>query len=62
MVDKEPNTVVLESGIEVKPIYSQKDISKLDFDKEIGEPGIRKILWASVIISRKQTILIHGYV
>lgn len=39
MVEKEPNNVVLESGIEVKPIYSQKDISNLDIDGEIGEPG-----------------------
>ena len=31
--------VVLESGIEVNPVYGPDDIKNLDFDEEIGRPG-----------------------
>ena len=31
--------VVLESGINVKPVYGPKDIEDLDFEREIGQPG-----------------------
>ncbi|MHC5082149.1 MAG: acyl-CoA mutase large subunit family protein, partial [Planctomycetota bacterium] len=31
--------VVLESGIEVKPVYSAEDVEGLDLDAEIGHPG-----------------------
>lgn len=31
--------VVLESGIEVKPVYGPEDIKDIDFDEKIGEPG-----------------------
>lgn len=35
----EMNKVVLESGIEVKPVYGPDDIKDIDFEKEIGQPG-----------------------
>ena len=31
--------VVLESGIEVKPIYHPEDIAHIDYERDIGEPG-----------------------
>lgn len=31
--------VVLESGIEVKPIYGPEDVAGIDYEAEIGEPG-----------------------
>ena len=31
--------VILESGIEVKPIYGPEDIADLDLEHEVGEPG-----------------------
>lgn len=31
--------VVLESGIQVKPVYGPDDVAALDFQKDIGEPG-----------------------
>jgi methylmalonyl-CoA mutase N-terminal domain/subunit len=31
--------VVLESGIKVKPVYSQQDLKNIDFINEIGNPG-----------------------
>lgn len=31
--------VILESGIEVNPVYGPEDIKHLDFEKEIGQPG-----------------------
>lgn len=31
--------VVLESGIEVKPVYGPEDVASLDFAEEIGAPG-----------------------
>jgi len=31
--------VVLESGIEVKPIYRPEDIAHIDYERDIGEPG-----------------------
>ncbi|MFQ5854857.1 MAG: methylmalonyl-CoA mutase [Anaerolineae bacterium] len=31
--------VVLESGIEVKPIYGPEDVAHIDFEQDIGEPG-----------------------
>jgi methylmalonyl-CoA mutase N-terminal domain/subunit len=31
--------VVLESGIEVKPIYRPEDIKDLDYERDIGDPG-----------------------
>jgi methylmalonyl-CoA mutase N-terminal domain/subunit len=38
--DKEKNKkVVLESGIEVKPVYCPSDVKDLDYDKEIQDPG-----------------------
>jgi len=36
---KEPEEVILESGIEVKPVYGPEDIQDLDFEKKIGQPG-----------------------
>jgi methylmalonyl-CoA mutase N-terminal domain/subunit len=37
--DKESTTVVLESGIEVKPIYGPEDTEDLSFEDQIGRPG-----------------------
>jgi methylmalonyl-CoA mutase N-terminal domain/subunit len=35
----ELNKVVLESGIEVKPVYGPDDISGLDLEHDVGRPG-----------------------
>ncbi len=41
MAVKEPQLkdVILESGIEVKPIYRPEDIAHIDYERDIGEPG-----------------------
>lgn len=39
MGEKKLREVVLESGVEVKPIYGPEDVADIDFEKEIGEPG-----------------------
>ncbi len=31
--------VVLESGIEVKPIYGPEDVADIDYERDIGQPG-----------------------
>ena len=31
--------VVLESGLEVKPIYGPGDVADMDYARDIGEPG-----------------------
>ena len=36
---EKPEKVILESGIEVKPVYGPKDIQDIDFEKKIGQPG-----------------------
>ncbi|MBI5051977.1 MAG: methylmalonyl-CoA mutase [Chloroflexi bacterium] len=36
---KETRKVVLESGIEVKPVYGPEDLKAIDFKKDIGAPG-----------------------
>jgi len=36
---EEPEKVILESGIEVKPLYGPDDIEDLDFGEKIGRPG-----------------------
>jgi methylmalonyl-CoA mutase N-terminal domain/subunit len=36
---EELKEVILESGINVKPVYGPEDIKDLDFEKEIGQPG-----------------------
>lgn len=36
---KEHKTLILESGIEVKPVYGPEDIKSLNFDDKIGQPG-----------------------
>ena len=36
---EEQKTVVLESGIEVKPVYGPEDTKGLNFDEKIGHPG-----------------------
>jgi len=36
---EEPEEVILESGIKVKPVYGPEDIQDLDFGKKIGQPG-----------------------
>lgn len=36
---EEPEEVVLESGIKVKPVYGPEDTKDLDFDETIGYPG-----------------------
>ncbi len=37
--DEEPKKVVLESGIEVKPVYGPEDTEDLSFEEKIGHPG-----------------------
>ncbi len=37
--DDDLRKVVLESGIEVKPVYSPEDVKEMDFDEKIGDPG-----------------------
>jgi methylmalonyl-CoA mutase N-terminal domain/subunit len=39
MGEKKLREVVLESGIEVKPIYGPNDVADVDHDQKIGEPG-----------------------
>ena len=39
MSDKNSDKIILESGLEVKPVYSKVDIEDLNFKEEIGEPG-----------------------
>jgi methylmalonyl-CoA mutase N-terminal domain/subunit len=39
MGEKKLREVILESGVEVKPIYGPDDIADIDFETEIGEPG-----------------------
>jgi len=39
MGDKGLPEVVLESGIEVKPIYGPQDVEDIDYERDIGEPG-----------------------
>jgi methylmalonyl-CoA mutase N-terminal domain/subunit len=39
MVEKKLREVVLESGIEVKPIYGPEDVADLADERDIGEPG-----------------------
>jgi methylmalonyl-CoA mutase N-terminal domain/subunit len=36
---EEQEKIVLESGIEVKPVYGPEDIKALKFEEEIGNPG-----------------------
>ena len=36
---EEQKTVVLESGIEVKPVYGPEDTKDLNFEEKIGRPG-----------------------
>ncbi|MFC1849315.1 methylmalonyl-CoA mutase [candidate division CSSED10-310 bacterium] len=36
---KEIKKVILESGIEVKPVYGPADIADINFDEKIGQPG-----------------------
>ncbi|MDH4209675.1 MAG: methylmalonyl-CoA mutase family protein, partial [Anaerolineae bacterium] len=40
MGEKKLREVVLESGVEVKPIYGPDDVADIDFETEIGEPGV----------------------
>jgi methylmalonyl-CoA mutase N-terminal domain/subunit len=40
MKDKQLRDVVLESGISVKPIYGPEDVADMDYDRDIGEPGV----------------------
>jgi methylmalonyl-CoA mutase N-terminal domain/subunit len=42
MKEREPDDlreVILESGIEVKPVYGPEDIAGIDLEKEVGRPG-----------------------
>jgi methylmalonyl-CoA mutase N-terminal domain/subunit len=39
ITEKDLRKVVLESGIEVKPIYRPEDIKDLDYERDIGNPG-----------------------
>ena len=39
ITEQDLKKVVLESGIEVKPIYGPEDIADIDYETEIGEPG-----------------------
>jgi methylmalonyl-CoA mutase N-terminal domain/subunit len=36
---EEPQEVILESGIKVKPVYGPEDLRDLDLEKDVGEPG-----------------------
>ncbi len=38
-MSKTVRPVVLESGIEIKPVYGPEDLAKVDFQNDIGEPG-----------------------
>jgi methylmalonyl-CoA mutase (EC 5.4.99.2) len=35
----EVKKVVLESGIEVKPVYGPEDLKDFDYAKNLGDPG-----------------------
>jgi methylmalonyl-CoA mutase N-terminal domain/subunit len=37
--EKKVREVVLESGIDVKPIYGPEDLKGFDYEKDLGEPG-----------------------
>ncbi len=39
ITEQDLKKVVLESGIEVKPIYGPEDVADVDYETEIGEPG-----------------------
>ena len=39
ITEKDLRKVVLESGIEVKPIYRPEDIKDIDYERDIGDPG-----------------------
>jgi len=39
MGEKKLRDVILESGIEVKPIYGPDDVADIEYDEDIGEPG-----------------------
>jgi methylmalonyl-CoA mutase N-terminal domain/subunit len=39
MGEKKLRDVMLESGIEVKPIYGPDDVADIEYEKDIGEPG-----------------------
>ena len=39
ITEQDLKKVVLESGIEVKPIYGPEDVADMDYETEIGEPG-----------------------
>jgi methylmalonyl-CoA mutase N-terminal domain/subunit len=39
MAERKLREVVLESGVEVKPVYGPEDIAGIDVQNEIGEPG-----------------------
>ncbi len=39
ITEQDLKKVVLESGIEVKPIYGPEDVAEIDHETEIGEPG-----------------------
>lgn len=39
ITEQDLNEVILESGIEVKPIYGPDDIADIAYESEIGEPG-----------------------
>ena len=39
ITEKDLKKVVLESGIEVKPIYRPEDIKDIDYERDIGDPG-----------------------
>ena len=36
---KKLKEVILESGIKVKPIYTPEDVKKIDYKKDIQNPG-----------------------
>ncbi|MBN1225202.1 MAG: methylmalonyl-CoA mutase, partial [Candidatus Aminicenantes bacterium] len=43
MKEKNPEgqgKVILESGIDIKPVYGPEDVAGIDFDAEIGRPGV----------------------
>ncbi len=39
MADEDIRQVILESGIEVKPVYRPEDIAHIDYRRDIGDPG-----------------------
>jgi methylmalonyl-CoA mutase N-terminal domain/subunit len=38
--EKKLRDIVLESGIAIKPIYGPEDVADIDYDGDIGEPGV----------------------